>query len=86
MSEYCHNCGKTISEDIEKFCPPCKATGESGFEITGNQRVTSIRRDGADLQMQITEDYQRHESGTLICSGSRSFWKPVEQLTESATT
>ncbi len=25
MSEYCHNCGKTISEDTKKLCAPCEA-------------------------------------------------------------
>ncbi len=27
MSEYCHNCGKTISEDTKKLCASCEASG-----------------------------------------------------------
>jgi hypothetical protein len=58
MSEYCHNCGKTISDDIEQLCPPCKAgepvsqnreqVTETGFETA---RISIVERAGEDEMM-----------------------------------
>lgn len=58
MSEYCHNCGKTISEDIKKLCAPCEAgepvaqqreqVKETGFETA---RISIVERAGEDEMM-----------------------------------
>lgn len=58
MSEYCHNCGKTISEDIKNLCAPCEAgepvierreqVKETGFETA---RISIVERAGEDEMM-----------------------------------
>jgi ribosomal protein L37E len=58
MSEYCHNCGKTISEDTKKLCAPCEAgesvpqrreqVTETRFETA---RISIVERAGEDEMM-----------------------------------
>lgn len=58
MSEYCHNCGKTISEDTKTLCAPCEAgdpsvehreqVAETRFETA---KISIVDRAGEDEMM-----------------------------------
>lgn len=57
MSEYCHDCGTTISDDIETLCSPCKkATGavvecEMCGTLCDESQMNFVEHEGLDRQI-----------------------------------
>jgi NMD protein affecting ribosome stability and mRNA decay len=76
MSEYCHNCGDHISDDIEKLCRKCKeantlrlesADGPVTFTRDADGKVTIEIQDQAGPVTETIDEADQMALAEFLC-------------------